>query len=136
MPVFHAEGRILDGRNRYRACLEAGIEPRFVQQTGEASLPELVLSRNLHRRHLNESQRALVAARLARLLTASGANLLTTEFQRSRDQAAAMIHVSTRLVIHATKVIKDGCDDLRAVAATGGSGHQNRDLPRTVHKHS
>ena len=67
-----AERRIIDGRNRYLACLEAGVEPRFTEWQGQPStggdpLPELALSLNLHRRHLNESQRALVAAKLAKL---------------------------------------------------------------------
>ena len=75
-------GRILDGRNRYRVYLAAGVEPRFITWEGvglknqsqpsdpeleERTVLELVMSRNLHRRHLNESQRALAAARLAKM---------------------------------------------------------------------
>jgi len=62
-----ADGRILDGRNRYLACLQAGVAPRFVRWQDEGSTAELALSRNLHRRHLNESQRALLADRVAAL---------------------------------------------------------------------
>ena len=67
--LVDAERRIIDGRNRYLACLEAGVQPRFTEWQSQPSsggdpLPELALSLNLHRRHLNESQRALVAARL------------------------------------------------------------------------
>jgi ParB-like chromosome segregation protein Spo0J len=66
--IWTYKGQILDGRNRYRACTELGIRPLTTEYPGdEASLTAFVISLNLHRRHLNESQRALVAAKLANL---------------------------------------------------------------------
>jgi transcriptional regulator with XRE-family HTH domain len=51
-----------DGRNRYRACQELGIDPRFRDWSGEGSPVDFVLSENLHRRHLTPGQKACVAA--------------------------------------------------------------------------
>lgn len=55
---------IIDGRSRYKACLELGIEPRFVERDIED--PEsYVISANVLRQHLTEGQRAMAAARLS-----------------------------------------------------------------------
>ncbi|HVA51386.1 MAG TPA: hypothetical protein VNH11_33905 [Pirellulales bacterium] len=62
-PVVLFEGQVLDGRNRLRACELAGIEPRFEEWDAVGSPLAFVLSRNLHRRHLNESQRSIIGAR-------------------------------------------------------------------------
>jgi N6-adenosine-specific RNA methylase IME4/ParB-like chromosome segregation protein Spo0J len=62
---LHPDDSIIDGRNRYRACLEAEIEPRFRTWDGQGSLIAFVLSLNLRRRHLTGSQKAVLAARLA-----------------------------------------------------------------------
>lgn len=60
-PIVLHNGMILDGGNRYRACIEAGVEPRFVQFTGD-NLVQFVLSVNLHRRHMTPGQQAAIVA--------------------------------------------------------------------------
>ena len=65
-PVILFEGKILDGRNRFKACQEVGAHIETVEYTGDNAAKD-VISWNLHRRHLNESQRAMVAAKLANL---------------------------------------------------------------------
>ena len=62
--LLHPDGRILDGRNRYRACSKLGIAPRFETVEKTDTLVLLLLSLNLHRRHLTSDQRACCAVEL------------------------------------------------------------------------
>ena len=63
-----SEERIIDGRNRYLACERVGVVPAFRRYSGvDSGLVAFVLSLNLRRRHLSESQRAMVAARVSNL---------------------------------------------------------------------
>jgi len=64
-PIIMHEGQILDGRNRYRACREAGVEPRFEDFPADADAIAFVVSTNLRRRHLTDEQRRHIAADLA-----------------------------------------------------------------------
>ena len=60
-PIIIHDGMILDGGNRYRACVEAGIEPATMK-FGGGNLVSYVLSANLHRRHLTAMQSAAIVA--------------------------------------------------------------------------
>lgn len=66
VPIVLYCGRILDGRNRYIACLKIGYEPTFTEYTGNAPI-QFSLSLNLQRRHLTPSQKAAAGASLANL---------------------------------------------------------------------
>jgi hypothetical protein len=48
---------LVDGRNRQRACAEAGVEPRYVNLPEDVDLSAYVVSANLHRRHLTAEQK-------------------------------------------------------------------------------
>jgi hypothetical protein len=56
------EGMILDGRNRYRACLLKGIEPRIAEFMGGEDALAYVMSMNLMRRNMTAGQRAMTVA--------------------------------------------------------------------------
>lgn len=66
--IITFNGDVIDGRNRLLACNQMGVKPRFREWDGKGSLVEFVWSKNLHRRHLNPSQRAAIAAEKAKAL--------------------------------------------------------------------
>ena len=121
-PIWLYENKILDGRNRYRACQEVGVEPRFQSYPGNDPLQQ-VISLNLHRRHLNESQRAIVASRLATLSDGQradysrSANLPTL----SQSAAAKMLNVSERMVRIVKAIERQAPERLNFPRAGGGN---------------
>lgn len=63
-PVLIADGMIADGRNRWKACDELGIDCPTVQYNPTKhgqSLVQYVMARNLHRRQMTAGQRAMIA---------------------------------------------------------------------------
>ena len=68
-PIHLWQDQIIDGRNRYKACQIAGVEPIFkrIEFPGEQEALAYVVSRNLKRRHLNAPQRTEVIRRLRTL---------------------------------------------------------------------
>ncbi|MBW3600404.1 MAG: hypothetical protein KY475_24465 [Planctomycetes bacterium] len=67
-PIVLLEGAVLDGRNRLEACRRAGVQPTFVEWEGEGSPLEWAITKNLRRRQLNASQRAVLVLQVLPLL--------------------------------------------------------------------
>lgn len=120
--VDGGERLVLDGRNRLRACESVGVAPKFEMWMGDGSPTEWVISRNLHRRHLTTSQRAMIAADLSHLFEQEakarmvagkapedpGADLRQGErAPKSAAKAAAALNVSPRSVEAALKVQRE-----------------------------
>lgn len=104
-PITTIDGAILDGRNRWMACDKLGIEPKLKEYKGDDPL-KFVLSVNLHRRHLNESQRAIVAAKLANLKVGNPKVSIPPIGGIPSVEAAKSLNVGTRSVERAKAVLK------------------------------
>ena len=109
-PVVTYEEMILDGRNRYKACKRENVEPRFEAYEGDDPM-SYVISLNLKRRHLDESQRAMVAARVENMK--EGRPSKTDPIGSvSRVKAAQMLNVGRTTVQRAKAVLEKGTKNL------------------------
>jgi hypothetical protein len=112
------DGKILDGRNRYQACLAAHVEPRFEQLLKSDDPIAFVISKNLRRRQLNSDELAFAAQELANLRWGYQLNRRTKDetpdgvSALSIDAAAAKFEISQRRVERARAVAKH--PDLKA----------------------
>lgn len=143
-PCWMWRGQLLDGRNRWRACAELGIAPKTRDFTGdETAAIDLVVSLNIKRRHLDDTQRKCIAVALEALFAKAlaekkGAALaarrgpdgkvnsapkegnspqLVREPQ-ARDLAARAVNVEPRGVQDAKRVLRDA-PDIFALAKSG-----------------
>ena len=116
-PIVLYEGKILDGRNRYSASVQAGVPCPLRDYDGHDPLG-FVISLNLKRRHLDESQRAMVAARLAPLTHGQRQD---RQIFRSTTQAeaGALLNVGERSVRNAVVVRDHGAPELQRAVDRG-----------------
>jgi hypothetical protein len=102
--ALHASITTFEGKS-----VDVGVEPVFKEYAGADPLA-YVISLNMKRRHLDESQRAMVAAKIATLKhggdrSKSPIGDLTAV---SQAQAAAMLNVGKRSVERAQEVLDSG----------------------------
>ena len=108
-PIMLYEGAILDGRNRYKACLLANVEPRTETYKEGKNPLSYVISMNINRRHLKASQYAVIAVRIANMKSGTRTDLQPRAKmpEVSLEQAAEMLNVSRRIVVTAKEVMKN-----------------------------
>jgi ParB-like chromosome segregation protein Spo0J len=122
--ITYWNGLLVDGRHRLRACQELHIEPMAVELEPNDDPVAFALSCNLHRRHLDESQRGMVAAALSTLK--HGGDRKSEEIKgpigtlnNSIDEASDKLKVSPRTTKRARNVIKNGCKELQQLVHVG-----------------
>ncbi len=133
-PIVVFDDKILDGRNRYRAILTIPeIEPWYQEArlAPGGSPTDYVITRNLHRRHLDTGQRAMIAGRVIDSYEAEAKERkkrkpadsvrenLPEQKGRARDKAGAAVGVSGKSVDHAAKVLEFGSKRLQRAVDKG-----------------
>jgi hypothetical protein len=116
-PIVVYEGKILDGRNRYRASAVAGVDCPLREYQGNDPVA-YVVSLNVHRRQLDESQRAWVAANIANL-EHGGDRSKTSIAVLTTERAAKLLNVG-RASVERARIVRDhGAPELKEKLAAG-----------------
>lgn len=132
-PVVLIGQQILDGRNRLRACLDLGIAPRFRNfgdDPGDGTDPiRFVVSVNIQRRHMDETQRSFVGAELvpmyeqqARERQLAGKSLPPNSAEgqgEAVELAARAVNVGKTSVKAAIAVTRDAAPEVVAASKAG-----------------
>ncbi|NPT36232.1 hypothetical protein [Paraburkholderia xenovorans] len=99
------EGMVLDGWNRYQACVRLGIEFNYIEFEEEypgIDPEDYVVSKNLHRRHMTDSQRAASVIAVSRWVPVGRPNNLAHRATLSTNaELAHRADVSERTISRA-----------------------------------
>jgi ParB family chromosome partitioning protein len=135
-PIWVLAGKVIDGKHRLRACRELGIEPAQREYLGNDPIA-FVVSMNLHRRHLEHGQRAMLGDRIREAYDEEakqrqvesgkhhGRGKVVENFPqpidagRARDQAGQAVGVSGKSIDQARHVRRDGVPELVHAVETG-----------------
>jgi N6-adenosine-specific RNA methylase IME4 len=133
-PITLLDGKILDGRNRFRASVAAKLLPETLDELkatqikhfrhyavpGAAPPPQeeliaFVVSKNLRRRQLDDDQRRMVAARLVNLRPGRPTEEKTSQSENiSREKAAEMLTSDVPGIDRARAVLAHGVPEMAA----------------------
>lgn len=133
--VDHEGELVLDGRNRRDACKRAGVEPSIEFLPERHDPVRFIVSLNLKRRHLDETRRGMIAARIANLPHGVKKDDASIEASVSQPDAATLLNVSRTTVQRARKVISRGAPQLIEAVNRGeirlGEAARIAELPKT-----
>lgn len=118
-PIILFEGKILDGRNRYRAACEIAKqrnEPEqyfyFCEDYNGGAPEAMSISLNLHRRHLTESQRAMLGVDLVNASKGSTEPL-------TKKAVSEKVKVSKSAMKRASFIEKNGISEIQNMIRDG-----------------
>ena len=107
--IWTYQGAIIEGRNRYYACTDIGIEPRYREYTGDDPLG-FSISLNLTRRHLTDGQRQMVGAAIANIEHEQRKE--ETTMGASQEKASNLLNTSVRGIQRAKGILHEGAPEL------------------------
>jgi N6-adenosine-specific RNA methylase IME4 len=117
-----SDGKTADGIARCLSAIELGMPwkqvPRAKFEGDEPALLSFVIDKNVNRRHLDESQRAMVAARLWTMRQGARTDI-SQICGMSQPQAAELLNVGVRSVQHAASVLEQGVPELQDAVDRG-----------------
>jgi ParB-like chromosome segregation protein Spo0J len=86
--VVNAQGQILDGVHRHKACIEIGIEPRLKEAAPKLTEAQVILDANVKRRQLTDDQRVQLTAKFLPLIQAETAAAKSESLVKARKAKA------------------------------------------------
>ena len=124
-PIVIQGDTLLDGRNRLAACELASVEPIYREYEGDDPTA-FIISANLKRRHLSESQRGMIAQKMANMprggdrpsVNDSNYEEANSPNRISQPTAAKLLNISVRTVKDA-KFVADKSPELAKQVEAG-----------------
>jgi site-specific DNA-methyltransferase (adenine-specific) len=128
--IVMLDGMVLDGRNRWMACVYAGVTPRTTDYKGtQQEALSFVWSTNVHRRHLSSGQTAIALAKREKL---DGEFAATVEAMRKAAPKNNNTKKNDKSVVQKIEPVKDNSTliDHKLAASVG----TNRSYVATARK--
>ena len=150
VPIAFKDGKIVDGRQRKRACIELGITLRYEELPDDIDPARFLMAMHRKYRDLSKNDLALAAAQLS-AWSRPGGDRKSEDYQLRRDhsahvhngltqqEAARSLGVSPRLVSKASRLLAEdspAIPELQEAVRTGevmiGDAYRVKDQPVEV----